>query len=383
MAHRLRVPLAAPLAASTLVLAALLTAACSTGSDSVPTAAGVAATDGPAAPAGLPTAPAAAAVSLKETGSTLLFPLFNLWAPGYRKQFPQVSITTAGTGSGKGISGAAAGTADIGASDAYLSSGQQTQSRNLENIPLAVSAQQISVNLPEAASLKLNGTVLAGIYQGTITSWDDDAIAKINPGVTLPSTRIVPIRRSDSSGDTFLFTSYLSAQDPAWKSAIAFGTTVAWPHVSDEVSAKGNSGMVAACAAHPGCVAYIGISYEPKTSAAGLGQAELLNGSGNYEAPTAETISAGANGFTSETPPGGTISMINGSAAGSYPIVNYEYGIVSTRPASAAKAQTLKAFLHWAITSGNSASYLSKVDFQPLPAEIQSISAGLIGKIGS
>ena len=383
MAHRFRVPLAAPLAASTLVLAALLTAACSTGSDSVPTAAGVAAADGPASPAALPSAPAPAAVSLKETGSTLLFPLFNLWAPGYRKQFPQVSISTAGTGSGKGISGAAAGTADIGASDAYLSSGQQTQSRNLENIPLAVSAQQISVNLPEAPSLKLNGAVLAGIYQGTITSWDDDAIARINPGVTLPSTKIVPIRRSDSSGDTFLFTSYLSAQDPAWKSAIAFGTTVAWPHVSDEVSAKGNSGMVAACAAHPGCVAYIGISYEPKTSAAGLGQAELLNGSGNYEAPTAETISAGANGFTSETPPGGTISMINGSAAGSYPIVNYEYGIVNTRQASAAKAQTLKAFLHWAITSGNSASYLSKVDFQPLPAEIQSISAGLIGKIGS
>jgi phosphate transport system substrate-binding protein len=361
VAHRFRVPLAAPLAASTLVLAALLTAACSTGSDSVPTAAGVAAADGPASPAALPSAPAPAAVSLKETGSTLLFPLFNLWAPGYRKQFPQVSISTAGTGSGKGISGAAAGTADIGASDAYLSSGQQTQSRNLENIPLAVSAQQISVNLPEAPSLKLNGAVLAGIYQGTITSWDDDAIARINPGVTLPSTKIVPIRRSDSSGDTFLFTSYLSAQDPAWKSAIAFGTTVAWPHVSDEVSAKGNSGMVAACAAHPGCVAYIGISYEPKTSAAG----------------------AGANGFTSETPPGGTISMINGSAAGSYPIVNYEYGIVNTRQASAAKAQTLKAFLHWAITSGNSASYLSKVDFQPLPAEIQSISAGLIGKIGS
>lgn len=383
MARRFRVPLVAPLAASTLVLAALLTAACSTGGDTVPTAAGVAAADDPTPAAALPSTPAAAAVSLKETGSTLLFPLFSLWAPGYRQQYRQVSISTAGTGSGKGISGAAAGTADIGASDAYLSSGQQTQSPDLENIPLAVSAQQISVNLPGISSLKLNGTVLAGIYDGSITSWDDEAIARINPGVPLPSTKIVPIRRSDSSGDTFLFTSYLSAQDPAWKSAFAFGTTVAWPRVDREVSAKGNSGMVAACAAHEGCVAYIGISYEAKTSAAGLGQAELLNGAGNYEAPTADTISAGANGFTSETPPGGTISMINGSAAGSYPIVNYEYGIVSTRQASAAKAQTLKAFLHWAITTGNSSSYLSKVSFQPLPAEIQSISAGLIGNIGS
>ena len=362
MAYRLR----APLAALALTLAASITAACSSDGNSVTTSVGAGPAGSPSA--ALPSAPAPSAVSLSETGSTLLFPLFNLWAPGYQKQYSQVKISTAGTGSGKGIAGAAAGTADIGASDAYLSSGQQTQSPNLENVPLAVSAQQINFNLPRVQSLKLNGTVLAGIYQGTIRNWDDQAIAKINPGVTLPSMKIVPVKRSDSSGDTFLFTSYLSAQDPAWKSARAFGTTVAWPGVTGEVSAKGNSGMVAACQAHPGCIAYIGISYEAKTSAAGLGQAQLLNGAGSYEAPTAATISAGANGFTSETPSGGTISMINGSAAGSYPIVNYEYGIVSTRQSSAAKAQTLKAFLHWAITTGNASSYLSKVSFQPLPA---------------
>ncbi|MBV9794369.1 MAG: phosphate ABC transporter substrate-binding protein PstS [Actinobacteria bacterium] len=356
----------------------LVTTACSGGGNSVTTSAA-----GSPSAAARPAGPASSAVSLSETGSTLLFPLFNLWAPAYQEQYSQVSISTAGTGSGKGISGAAAGTADIGASDAYLSSGQQTQSPALENIPLAVSAQQISFNLQGIHSLKLNGTVLAGIYQGTITNWDDQAIARINPGVTLPDQHIVPVRRSDSSGDTFLFTSYLSAQDPAWKSALAFGTTVAWPGVGREVSAKGNSGMVTACQAHPGCVAYIGISYEDKTSAAGLGQAELLNGAGNYESPTATTISAGANGFTSETPAGGTISMINGSAAGSYPIVNYEYGVVSTAQHSAAKAQTLKAFLHWAITTGNGATYLSKVNFQPLPASVVSISSALIARISS
>jgi phosphate transport system substrate-binding protein len=378
--HRYRAPLAATAAALTVALAVLATAAC--GGSSVTTSAGAAVAGSPPA-AALPTAPARSAVPLAETGSTLLFPLFKLWAPGYKKQYAQVTISTAGTGSGQGISGAAAGTADIGASDAYLSSGQQTQSPDLENIPLAVSAQQISFNLTGVQTLKLNGTVLAGIYQGTIRNWDDQAIAKINPGVTLPAMKIVPVRRSDSSGDTFLFTSYLSAQDPAWKRALAFGTTLAWPKVTGEVSAKGNSGMVAACQAQPGCIAYIGISYEAKTSAAGLGQAELLNGAGAYEAPTATTISTGANGFTSETPSGGTISMINGSAAGSYPIVNYEYGIVSTRQRSAAKAQTLKAFLYWAITAGNASAYLSKVSFQPLPADVVSISAALIARIAS
>jgi phosphate transport system substrate-binding protein len=377
VAHRYRARLAVPLAVLTLTLTALVTAACG---GRTPVTTSVAAADSPSA-AALPSGPASSAVSLSETGSTLLFPLFNLWAPGYKKQFPQVTISTAGTGSGQGMSAAAAGTADIGASDAYLSSGQQTQSPQLENIPLAVSAQQISVNLPGVPTLKLNGTVLAGIYQGTIRNWDDQAIAKINPGITLPDLTIVPLRRSDSSGDTFLFTSYLSAQDPAWRSKLAFGTTVAWPSVTGEISAKGNSGMVSACQRHRGCVAYIGISYETRTSAAGLGQAELLNGAGNYEAPTAATISAGANGFTAETPAGGTISMINGSAAASYPIVNYEYGIVSTHQPGAAKAQTLKAFLHWAITTGNETSYLSKVSFQPLPAEVVSISSALIARI--
>lgn len=295
MAHRYHVPVAV----LTLTLAGLATAGCGGSGNSVTTAAA-----GSPSAAALPSAPASSAVSLSETGSTLLFPLFKLWAPGYKKQYPQVTISTAGTGSGKGISGAAAGTADIGASDACLSSGQETQSPELENIPLAVSAQQISVNLPTVHTLRLNGTVLAGIYQGTITHWDDQAIARINPGATLPDLKIVPLRRSDSSGDTFLFTSYLSAQDPAWKSALAFGATVAWPSVRGEISAKGNSGMVSACQAHLGCVAYIGISYESKTSAAGLGQAEVLNGAGDYVAPTATTISAGANGFTSETPAG-------------------------------------------------------------------------------
>jgi phosphate transport system substrate-binding protein len=151
--------------------------------------------------------------------------------------------------------------------------------------------------------------------------------------------------------------------------------------VPGELGEKGNSGMVTGCQATPGCIAYIGISYLSKTSAAGLGQAQLLNGAGTYEAPTAASIKAAANGFVSQTPAVGTISMINGSAPGSYPIVNYEYGIVSTSQSSVAKAQTMKAFLHWAITTGNGSSFLSKVNFQPLPSSIVSISDALIAKI--
>jgi phosphate ABC transporter phosphate-binding protein len=152
--------------------------------------------------------------TLSETGSTLLYPLWNLWVPGYTTSYSNVNIQTAGTGSGTGITDATNGTADIGASDAYLSPSQVSASPSLLNIPLAISAQLVVYNVPGVqAHLKLSGKVLSEIYQGKIKTWNDPAITAINSGVNLPSTPIVTLHRSDSSGDTFLFTTYLSKAD--------------------------------------------------------------------------------------------------------------------------------------------------------------------------
>ncbi len=232
-------------------------------------------------------------VALQETGSSLLYPLFNLWTAQIQKEWPSVSITTASTGSGTGISSAAAGTVNIGASDAYLSPAEMQQYPGLENIPLAISAQQINYNLPGVTgNLKLDGPTLAAIYQGKITKWNDAKIAALNPGVTLPDMPIVTVHRSDSSGDTFLFSSFLTASDPSgW--TIPPGTTVAWPAVPGAVAAMGNGGMVQACKASPGCIAYIGVSYLSKATAAGLGYAALKNKSGNFELPTQAAIGVG------------------------------------------------------------------------------------------
>ncbi len=328
--------------------------------------------------------PGPAPVSLSETGSTLLFPLLKTWASAYHQRFSQVTITTAGTGSGAGIKAASAGTADIGASDAFLSSGNLVTHPDLLNIPLAISAQQVNYYVPGLRSgvhIRLNGTVLAGMYQGRITSWNSPAIKALNPGVTLPATKVIPLHRAESSGDTFLFSSYLATNDPAWNSAIGYGTTVAWPPASAALAEKGNSGMVAGCKATPGCVAYIGISYLSQALAAGLGEAELANAAGQYELPTPTTLSAAAASFVSLLPANETISMINGPAPAGYPIVNYEYAIVTTRQPSAAKARDLQAFLHWAITTGNSAQFLGQVRFQPLPSAVVSLANAQIAQI--
>ena len=379
MAPRSRMLLAA--AAAIPLLAVACSAGASPGQARSPaTAATVASAGG-----SLPSSPAPGAVSLSESGSTLLYPLLAAWAAGYHRLYPQLTITTAATGSGAGIADASAGTVNLGASDAYLSSGDLVKNPSLLNIPLAISAQQVDYNLPslsQAVHLNLDGAVLAQMYQGVITRWDDPAIAALNPGVTLPDTPVVPLHRSDSSGDTFLFSSYLSMHDPAWNAAIGYGTTVAWPAVPGALALKGNSGMVAGCQATPGCVAYVGISYLSQALDAGLGEAALANDSGQYVLPTAASISAEVSTFVSSTPANETISMVNGPDPGGYPIVNYEYAIVSTRQPSAVKARDIKAFLHWAITSGNAQSYLDQVRFQPLPVPVVSLSYAQIASIG-
>ena len=332
---------------------------------------------------------AAQAGTISETGSGLLYPLMRSWAAAYQQATPGVTVTTASTGSGTGIAAASAGTADLGASDAYLSSGDLVKNPALLNIPLAVSAQTIIYNLPGVSGhVQLNGAVLVDIYDGTVTMWNDPLIAAINPHVTLPAMKIVPVRRSDSSGDTFLFTSYLSTgnqspQDQRWNSQIGYGTTVTWPSVPGELVETGSVTVLHACASTPGCVAYNGISYLAQAQSAGLGEAALANDADQYTLPTAAAITASVDSFVSLTPPNETISMIDGPALTGYPIVNYEYAVVSTRQPDAAKASALTAFLKWIITTGNQPRYVDPVGFQPLPAALVTLGEQQIGEIGS
>jgi phosphate transport system substrate-binding protein len=326
-------------------------------------------------------------VALQETGSSLLFPLFQLWAQKIQQQWPSVSITSAATGSGTGISSAAAGTVNIGASDAYLSSAQMQQYPGLENIPLAISAQQVNYNVPGiTAHLKLDGLTVSAIYQGQVTNWNDAKIAALNPGVSLPNLPIVTVHRSDSSGDTFLFSSFLSAADPTgWGQRIPPGTTVSWPTAPGAVAAQGNGGVLQACQRSPGCIAYIGISYLNQATAAGLGYASLKNKAGNFELPSQATISSAASSFANQTPANAAISMIFGPAPDGYPIVNYEYAIVPTKQPNALAAQAVKAVLAWSVDSsgGSAPTYLDQVNFVALPTQVLAISAKLISKVAS
>src|SRR5579863_9175562 len=179
---------------------------------------------GTAAPAttGNPTA----AVTLSESGSSLLLPFLQELVAPLTAAYPNITLAPSGGGSGKGITDAIAGNSLLGGSDAYLSPAQFSANPTLANIPVAVSAQGVWFSLPGITSLKLSGDVIAKIYSGTITKWNDPAIAALNSGVNLPATTIVPLVRQGTSGDTFLFTSFLSATNSTWSSGPGFGTSV-------------------------------------------------------------------------------------------------------------------------------------------------------------
>jgi phosphate transport system substrate-binding protein len=329
----------------------------------------------------------AADLKLSETGSTLLYPLFQLWVADYARVVPGVTISTAATGSGEGIDAVMKSTVSLGASDAYMSDEDAEHNRTVLNIPLAISAQTVNYNVSglNNAGLKLDGPTLAAIYTGKITEWDAEPIAALNPGVKLPHQTIVPIRRADASGDTFIFTQFLDFSTQSWEDKIGYGTTVAWPTIAGEATANGNQGMVDTIGKTPNSVGYVGISFRDAIAKAGLGTAMLKNQAGKFVLPNAETVSMGASMLDPRTPPDERLSLVFAPGDQSYPLVNYEYAVVSTRQPDGNTAATIRKFLLWAISveGGNAAKYLDAVGFIPLPDFIRGLSEHQISRIGA
>jgi phosphate ABC transporter phosphate-binding protein len=304
-------------------------------------------------------------------GSTLVAPLLSQWQPEYNKQ-AGVTVAYSAIGSGGGIAQITARTVDFGASDAPLSEDQSKEANGVVQIPWALAATTVAYNVPGVPSeLKLSGPLLAEIFLGKVTTWDDPKIAASNPNVTLPALKIVPVHRSDSSGDTYAFTNYLSHVSPEWKASVGTSTEVAFP---GGIGGKGNSGVGGAIASTPGAIGYIAISY---VLANKLDFALIANAAGNYPVPDVASIEAAAKTLKS-VPSDNEVSIVDppASAPGAYPISTFTYALV---PLKSPKAATLKAFLKWAITAGQ--KFGPKLDFAPLPAEILSADETTIARI--
>ena len=338
-----------------------------------------------------------AAQNVAETGSTLIYPVFQAWVGTYTKVNPAVHMTVAATGSEAGIGQAITRQVQIGTSDAYMSDTQAMANPNILNIPLAISAQLVVVNLPElrGSTLKLSGPVLAGIYSGKIQEWDAAPIAALNGGIHLPHHAIVPVHRADGSGDTFIFTQFLTFSTPDvhlhsssdllydWENKIGYGTTVSWPSTPGGLTATGNQGMLQTIAGTPYSLGYLGGSLKDSADKAGLKIALLENQDGKFLLPTAATLTAAAATLTPRTPPDERLTLVFAPGADSYPLINYEYAIVSQKQPNAQVAGAISNFLEWCISpqGGSTTSFLDPVHFIALPASIRARSEIQIAKI--
>jgi phosphate transport system substrate-binding protein len=323
-------------------------------------------------------------VTLVERGSTLLYPLFNIWITDYTKTHPGVNITANATGSEDGMKKAISGEAQIGVSDVFMSDKEVEKNPQMLNIPLCISAQMINYNLPglNSEKLKLNGTVLAGIYSGKIRDWDASPIAALNPGLKLPHQPIIPIRRAEGSGDTFIFTQFLTFSDATWADNYNYGTKINWPAVPGSLEATGNEGMVETSQKTPYSVAYIGVSYSAQIANASLGTAWIENQSGDFLLPTKESVEAAAAGLGSRTPVDERLCIAFAPGADAYPLINYEYAIVSAKQTDPVTAAAIRKFLLWTIVpSETNESYLDSVHFIPLPPHVWELSQAQIQMI--
>ena len=303
----------------------------------------------------------ASAAGLTGAGSTLVAPLMNNWINGFEIK-EGIPVKYGAVGSGAGISQITARTVDFGASDAPLTPEQASACNGCVQIPWALSATGVGFNIPGVKKLNLSGPILAGIYFGKITKWNDPKIAKINPGVKLPSLTITPVFRSDGSGDTYAFTNYLSKISPAWKSEVGYATSVGF---KAGVGAKGNSGVTSTVTKTPGAIGYISASY---LIAAGLGAAAVQNNAGNFELPNLKNIESAAS-VVKSVPSSNAISITNPpkKATTAYPISTFTYAIV---PHNAPQKGFLQQFINYAITRGQ--AYGAALDFAPLPKVVLS-----------
>jgi phosphate transport system substrate-binding protein len=308
---------------------------------------------------------------LSGAGATFPFPLISQWQKDYESK-TGVKINYNPIGSGGGIAAITARTVDFGASDAPLTPDQFAACKGCVQIPWVLSATAVIYNLPGVPNnLKLTGAVIANIYLGNVTKWNDAAIAKINPGVDLPDTKITPVWRSDGSGTTYNFTDYLTAVSPQAKSKIGNSTQVNWPV---GVGGRGSSGLAGVVKNTTGGIGYVDVAYALANK---IQFARVLNRAGKYVTPGLRGISAAGKQVT-KVPTGNEMHIVNPSKGDplAYPICTFSYVIL---PTSSSKAAALRRFVFYALTQGQRLG--PRLLFVPVPKPVLVASERTLKKV--
>ena len=303
-----------------------------------------------------------AATDISGAGATFPYPIYAKWAEAY-KQKTGIGLNYQSIGSGGGIKQIKAKTVDFGASDKPLEPKELNESGLLQ-FPMIMGGVVPVVNIPGigAGQIKLSGPVLADIYQGKITKWDDAKIKGLNPGVKLPDKAISVVHRSDGSGTTFIFTHYLSEVSADWKAKVGEDASVAWP---TGVGGKGNEGVASYAARIPGAIGYVEYAYALQNK---LAYTLLQNRDGKFVKPTAEAFQAAAANADWAKAPGFHLLLTDQPGAESWPITGASFILVYKNQVKADVAKEVLKFFDWAYHNGQAMA--QQLDYVPMPANV-------------
>jgi phosphate transport system substrate-binding protein len=296
-------------------------------------------------------------------GATFPAPLYSKWFTDYEK-LKGVAINYQSQGSGAGIRQLTNRTVFFGASDSPMTDEQMSKAPGtVLHLPTVLGAVVPVYSVPGvSAELKFTGPLLADIFIGTVTKWNDPAIVKVNPGVSLPATDITVIHRSDGSGTTFIFADYLAKVSPAWKATVGASTALKWPV---GVGAKGNEGVTASVKQTPGAIGYVELVYALQTK---LAFGSVQNPAGEFVKASIPSVTAAAAAAAAQMPADFRVSLTNANGPGAYPISSFTWLLLYQDPADKAQAKAMVDFMKWALTQGQQQAGV--LGYAPLPPEV-------------
>ncbi len=364
----------------------LLLAACGTSPTPAATQA-PAVTTAPGQPAAAASPPplAPGSVTLNGSGSTFQAPAESEYAFAFPLVDPAVVINYQPTGSGAGKKAIIDGTVDFAGSDAVLTADETTAGKDLQMYPFLAGATVMSYNIPEldpkGPALILDGNTLVGIYNATITKWNDPAIVALNPQIAskLPAKQITVVHRSDGSGTTAIFTSALASFNSAWTAGS--GTTINWPadKAGNGVGGNGNQGVAAAIQNTPESIGYVEYAYAVSNK---LSFAQMVNKAGKTVTASPDSTAAAMNDFANAFTPQLTATIVNAPGDGSWPIAGYTYIIIhQTSMTDCIKASKLVEYINWILTNSTATGRAKALGYVPLPSSVSQLALAKLGQV--
>jgi phosphate transport system substrate-binding protein len=318
---------------------------------------------------------AAQATQISGAGATFPYPIYSKWFSEYNKKFPNVEINYQSIGSGGGIRQLTSQTVFFGASDGPMTNDQLAAAPGqILHFPTVLGAVVPVYNLAGLSKdLQFTGPVLADIFLGKITKWNDPAIAKLNPGVTLPASDITVVHRSDGSGTTYIFADYLGKVSPEWKKRVGISTSLNWPV---GLGGKGNEGVAGLVKQTPDAIGYVELIYALQTK---ISYGSVQNLSGKFLKATIDGVTAAAAAAGNSMPADFRVSITNAPGDAAYPISSFTWMLFYENPKDKKAAKIMVDFMTWALSDGQ--KFCAELGYAPLPASVVKMELEALKKI--